>query len=313
MAPFREGLPQIGGTQVFLTDSGLETDLVFNHGIDLPEFAAFPLLVDESGRTLLRQYYAAHAAVAIENGIGFVFEAPTWRASADWGQRLGFDAMALDELTRSAIGLLVNLRDDLGIAGANFPISGCLGPRGDAYAPEELMTPAEAADYHRTQIESFAVTDADMINAMTLTHPGEAQGIAEAARDSAMPVALSFTVETDGRLPDGTPIAEAIEAVDEATDGYPAYYAINCAHPTHFAAVLDPAEAWTQRLGGIRANASRASHAELDEAEVLDDGDPDELGREYAELRSRLPGLRVLGGCCGTDVRHVRSIAAHCT
>lgn len=312
MALFRAGLPQLGA-QLFLTDSGLETDLVFHHGIDLPEFAAFPLLADDSGRTLLCQYFMAHAAVAVEKGVGFVFEAPTWRASADWGERLGFDATALDELTRSAIDLLVGLRDELGKPGSAFPISGCLGPRGDAYAPEELMSPGEAAAYHRPQIESFAATDADMINAMTLTHVGEAQGIADAAREAGMPVALSFTVETDGRLPDGTSIGDAIEAVDNATDGYPAYYAINCAHPTHFAAVLDPAAAWTQRLGGIRANASRASHAELDEAVELDDGDPEEFGREYAELRSRFPALTVLGGCCGTDVRHVQSIATQCT
>lgn len=311
MAPLRAGLPQLG-PQVYLTDSGLETDLVFNHGIDLPEFAAFPLLADEAGRTVLHQYYAAHAAVAVESGLGFVFEAPTWRASADWGRRLGFDDAALDELTRSAVDLLVELRADLGVAGARFPISGCLGPRGDAYAPEELMTPTEAAGYHRTQIDSFAATETDMINAMTLTHSGEACGIAEAARDSGMPVALSFTVETDGRLPDGTSIAEAIRIVDDATDGYPAYYGINCAHPTHFAAVLDPAAAWAQRLGAVRANASRASHAELDEAPELDDGDPVEFGHECADLRSRLPNLRVIGGCCGTDVRHVRSIAACC-
>ncbi|MCX6397063.1 MAG: homocysteine S-methyltransferase family protein [Propionibacteriales bacterium] len=312
MAPFRGGLPQLG-TQVYLTDSGLETDLVFHHGIDLPEFAAFPLLADDAGRTLLQQYYAAHLAVAVQQNVGFVFESPTWRASADWGHRLGFDAVALDELTRSSVELLASLRDGLDDLGPSFPISGCLGPRGDAYAPEELMTPAQAAAYHRPQVESFAASEADMVNAMTLTHVGEAQGIAEAAREAGMPVALSFTVETDGRLPDGTSLAAAVAAVDDATDGYPAYYSINCAHPTHFASVLDPSEPWTQRLGGVRANASRASHAELDDAVELDDGDPEELGREYAALRSLLPGLTVLGGCCGTDVRHLRSIAAHCT
>ena len=312
MAAFREALPQLG-TQVFLTDSGLETDLVFHHGIDLPEFAAFPLLADEVGRSVLRRYYASHADVAVQKNVGFVLEAPTWRASADWGDRLGFGAAALDELNRYGIELLGEVRADLGEPATSFPISGCLGPRGDAYAPEELMTPAQAAAYHRPQIESFAGTDADLVNAMTLTHVGEAQGIADAAREVGMPVALSFTVETDGRLPDGTSLADAVAAVDDATDGYPAYFAINCAHPTHFASVLDPTEAWTRRLGAVRANASRASHAELDETAELDAGDPDELGRHYAELRALLPGLTVLGGCCGTDVRHVRSIAEHCT
>lgn len=309
MAQFRENLPQLGD-QVHLTDSGLETDLIFNHGVDLPEFAAFPLLASDDGRERLRAYYADHAAVAVDAGLGFVFEAPTWRASPDWGERLGYDAAALDELNRAAVELLGEVRTALGDAGSAFPLSGCLGPRGDAYRPEELMNPEQAADYHRAQIESFAATGADMVNAMTLTHAAEAVGIAAAARELGMPVALSFTVETDGRLPDGTSLPEAIRRVDDATDGYSAYFAINCAHPTHFADVLEPEASWTARLRGIRANASRLSHAELDEAEVLDRGDPAELGAEYADLRARFPGLTVLGGCCGTDLEHVRSIAA---
>ena len=120
-----------------------------------------------------------------------------------------------------------------------------------------------------------------------------------------MPCVISFTVETDGRLPTGETLAEAIESVDAATGRSPAYYMINCAHPTHFDHVLDASEAWTKRLRGLRANSSRCSHAELDNAPELDIGDPHELSGQYAEFLRRFPHINVLGGCCGTDHRHV--------
>jgi S-methylmethionine-dependent homocysteine/selenocysteine methylase len=149
----------------------------------------------------------------------------------------------------------------------------------------------------------------DLVTAVTMTHAGEAIGIARAAAAAGLPSAISFTVETDGRLPDGRGLRESLEATDEATDGAPAYYMINCAHPMHFAGVLeDDDSAWRERICGLRANASALSHAELDEAEELDEGDPEDLGRRYRALRDALPAATVLGGCCGTDVRHVRAI-----
>jgi S-methylmethionine-dependent homocysteine/selenocysteine methylase len=260
----------------------------------------------------LRDYYASHTAIARKAGVGFVLEAPTWRANADWGALLGYDAVALDSVNRLAVDLLVDLRADAADSGVPVPISGCLGPRGDAYRPESVMDVAAAAAYHRPQIETFADTEADLVTAMTLTYADEAIGIAQAAREAGMPAVLSFTLETDGALPDGTSLAEAVQAVDDATGGYPAYFMINCAHPSHFADVLDPDAAWMGRIRAVRANASRLSHAELDEATQLDDGDPKEFGRDYAELRSRFPLLTVLGGCCGTDRRHVEQVAAAC-
>ena len=307
----RESLPQLA-PEVFLTDSGLETELIFNQGVELPEFAAFPLLLTSDGLERLRSYFVAHAEVAVKAGVGFVLEAPTWRANADWGALLGFDAAALAEVNQAAIKQLVEIRAEFAYAGQPYVISGNIGPRGDAYRPEALMTADEAAAYHRAQIETFAGTEADLVTALTLTYAAEAIGIAWAAREAGTPVVLSFTVETDGMLPDGSTIGAAITAVDEATDRYPAYYMINCAHPTHFADVLDPGAAWMPRLRGLRANASSRSHAELDEATELDRGDPVEFGREYAALRARFPNLTVLGGCCGSDVRHVQQIAAAC-
>jgi homocysteine S-methyltransferase len=308
---YRDDLPQLG-PELFLTDSGLETDLVFNQGVDLPQFAAFPLLNDDDGMTLLRAYFAAHAAVAAGSGVGFVLEAPTWRANADWAALLGYDAPALADVNRRAIELLVDVRATSVPPGARWPISGCIGPRGDGYRPDVMMSPLAAAEYHRPQIETFAATEADLVTAMTLTYAAEAIGIAGAARDCGMPVVLSFTVETDGNLPDGTTLAEAIGSVEDATDAYPAYYMINCAHPSHFARLLDPDAAWVTRLKAVRANASKQSHLELDNAAELDAGDPVAFGHENAELRARLPNLTILGGCCGTDLRHIEQIASAC-
>lgn len=312
MAKYRDRLPQLGN-ETFLTDGGLETTLIFNEGIDLPKFAAFVLLDDEAGTERLRGYFRQYMAIAADAGVGFVAEAATWRANPDWASKLGYDREALAAANRRAIALLVDLRPEYeAVAQAPFVISGCVGPRDDGYDPSSLMEPDEAERYHSEQISTFAGTEADLVSAITMTHSGEAIGIARAAQTVGMPVVVSFTVETDGRLPSGTALGDAIAEVDGATGGGPAYYMVNCAHPAHFATVLDSDEPWVERIRGIRANASRRSHAELDEATELDSGDPEELGREYAGLRARQVGLTVLGGCCGTDDRHVTAISRAC-
>jgi len=311
MTLYREALPQLG-PELFLTDSGLETDLIYNQGVDLPQFAAFPLLDDAAGARRLRSYFADHAAVAARADVGFVLESATWRANADWGALLGYNADALDRVNRKAIDLLVEVRTEWAATRRPYPISGCVGPRDDGYAAATLMTAEAARAYHRPQITTFADTQADLITAMTLTYPDEAIGIAQAARDLEMPVVLSFTVETDGNLPDGSTLAAAIARVDEATDAYPTYYMINCAHPSHFAPILVPDAAWTGRIRAVRANSSRKSHAELDAATELDSGDPITFGHEHADLRLRFPQLTILGGCCGTDLRHIEQIATTC-
>ena len=301
---YRSGLPQLGG-ELFLTDGGIETTLIFHHGLDLPAFAAFVLLRDEAGIDELRRYYAPYLELAREAGAGFVLESPTWRASPRWAGELGVSERELDELNRRAIALMEELR---GEAGGTVVISGCIGPHDDGYNPAAKLTAAGARDYHATQIATFADTAADMVTAMTITYADEAIGLALAARAAGVPIAISFTLETDGRLPSGQALGEAIAEVDEATDAAPAYYMINCAHPTHFEGALEGQPAWRERIGALRANASTKSHAELDEAEELDEGDPADLGTRYAALRERLPRLTVLGGCCGTDHRHVGEI-----
>ena len=261
----------------------------------------------------LRNYYRRHVQVARDAHVGFLFEAPTWRASIVWARQLGLDETAVADVNPRAIDLLVQLRDEAGNMQGPLVISGLIGPRDDAYNPAQRTSTDEAERYHAAQIRTLAQTEADLVTALTLTYPAEAIGVSRAARTARMPVVISFTVETDGALPDGSSLGHAIAAVEDGTHSYPAYYGINCAHPSHFLSVLDAGEEWTTRIKMIRANASSCSHAELDEAETLDDGDPEELGRQYAEIRERLPQINVLGGCCGTDVRHVRSIARACT
>jgi homocysteine S-methyltransferase len=308
MATDAATLPQLSA-RPFLTDGGIETTLIFHRGIDLPDFAAFVLLEEDDGVAELRRYYEPYIALARERGLGFVLESPTWRASSGWGAGLGYSPERLDEVNRKAIALMQELRDENADAGTDFVVSGCIGPQGDGYSPEELLSAEEAQAYHSPQISSFAAAGADMVAAITMTYPEEAIGIARAAAEAGIPSAISFTTETDGRLPNGESLGDAIERTDAETGGAPAYYMVNCAHPTHFDDVL-AGNGWTQRIAGVRANASTMSHAELDEAEELDAGDPDDLGRRYAELRKRLPQLSVVGGCCGTDDRHVAAIAA---
>jgi homocysteine S-methyltransferase len=296
--------------RLFLTDAGLETDMIFNRGLDLPLFSSSTLFAHEEGRAALEDYFRSFLDLARQNGTGCVLESATWRASPDWAAPLGLAPETLDRFASDAVALLRRLVTDY--PDVETVVSGCIGPRGDGYDPGKVMSADEAEAYHSRQVRVMAAAGADLITAITMTNVPEAIGVARAAKAVDRPAVISFTVETDGRLPTGQELGEAIEAVDRATGAYPAYYMVNCAHPTHFANQLDAEAGWVRRIGGIRANASRCSHAELDAMTELDRGDPQELGRLYADLRSRLPWLSVLGGCCGTDVEHIAAIAEAC-
>jgi S-methylmethionine-dependent homocysteine/selenocysteine methylase len=301
-------LPQLAGDRVFMTDGGLETWLVFERGLELPAFASFPLLDDPDGRAALRDYFAPYLAAAREQGAGFLLDTATWRSNPDWGAQLGYSAADLDRVNRDAVAFAQELRAEAGDGPEPILVAGVIGPRGDGYQADTMMSAAEAESYHAGQARALA--DADFIAAVTMTYAEEAIGIARAAAAVGLPAAISFTVETDGRLPSGQPLGDAIEQVDAETLSSPAYYMVNCAHPSHFAAVVAEGGAWRDRIVGLRANASAKSHAELDEATELDPGDPDELAAGCAALRTALPGVTVLGGCCGTDERHVAAVAA---
>lgn len=311
MSKYRNALPQMSGG-IFLTDGGMETTLIFHDGIELPCFASFDLMKDAAGEARVRAYYERYIALARKGKAGFVLESPTWRANLDWGAKVGYDRDALADINRRCISLMAELRDRHETR--NFPmvISGNIGPRGDGYRVDTAMSAKEAQDYHGFQVAVFRDSAADMVSGFTLNYANEAIGIVRAARASGMPVVISFTTETDGKLPNGQSLKDAIEEVDAATNGAPAYYMVNCAHPVHFEDALRDGERWVKRIGGVRANASMRSHAELDAAPDLDIGDPVDLGKRYRSMLNRMPHLAVLGGCCGTDHRHLEQIAFAC-
>ena len=290
----------------YVTDGGLETDLIFNYGVDLPEFAAYPLVWTDEGRSLLRQYYEGYADIAGAVGAGLRLETPTWRANPDWAALLGHDRRTVSDANRTAVELLQGLAHGWRDRVPDIVVTGLVGPRGDGYAAGEPVDPDEAADYHAPQVGDFAEAGVQAVCALTLTDPGEAVGVVRAADSHGLPVVIGFTVETDGRLPDGSTLRAAMEQVDAVAP--PAYFLVNCAHPQHVLPALADDGAWLERIRGVRSNASTASHAELDEAEDLDAGDLTVLVPSHRAVEERLPSLEIVGGCCGTDARHVAAL-----
>lgn len=311
MASTARVLPQLDGS-VFLMDGGLETALIFLEGVDLPCFAAFPLLLDTVGRRKLERYFEPFIDTALKHRIGFVLDTPTWRSNTDWGAKLGYSAEQLADVNRKAAVLAMDIKGRFATSTTPIVVNGVIGPRGDGYRVDTRMTAEDAYAYHSPQIETFRDAGVEMVSAITMNYVEEAVGIAMAAQANDIPVVIAFTVETDGKLASGNTLGAAIETVDRLTRAAPAYYMVNCAHPTHFDSVLSSGASWINRVRGLRANASRQSHAELDAATELDAGNPQELGQQYRELRQRLPRLSVLGGCCGTDHRHIEAICDAC-
>ena len=307
MTQYRASLPQLTG-QLFLADAGVETDLIFNHGIEIREFAAHTLLPDKQNRQTIADYFRAFLTLARDTSAGFILDSQTWKAHPHWAEALGASEDELRQANRDSITFIAGLRDQFGDTGKPVVLNGVIGPRGDGYAPEATLAAHEAEDYHTKQIQWLAETEVDMLTATTFTQSDESIGVVRAAQKAGVPIVVSFTVETDGKLPTGQSLGGAIDAVDEATDSGAAYYMVNCAHPDHFSHVLEDST-WARRILGIRCNASRRSHAELDESETLDDGDPVQLATQYAEIRKTMPWLSVFGGCCGSDFRHIAEIA----
>lgn len=295
----------------FLTDGGLETWLFFLQGFEAPEFAAITLMDDDRARQAMRGYFNDFLAMAENARTGFVLDTNTWRGCTAWAPKLGMTADELLRLSADAVRFARAIRQEWQTRVPAILLNGVVGPAGDGYSPGQVPGAEQAQAMHAPQIRVLAEAGVDMISAITMTNVAEAVGIARAARSENLPVVISFTVETDGRLPSGDLLGDAIEAVDEATDSAPAYYMVNCAHPDHFHDTLATDAHWTSRIGGLRANASRLSHEALDESETLDDGDPEEFGLLHGELARLLPNLRVVGGCCGTDHRHVACVSRH--
>lgn len=293
----------------YLSDGGLETTLIFHEGIELNYGAAFELLLDAEGKSQLRKYFREYLDTVQHYQTNFILESPTWRANPDWCYKLGYSIQELRQINIEAVQFLKALKVEYESGYGHILISGCIGPRGDGYQPGKIMSAKEAEDYHLPQIEALAFAEADMTSAFTLNYSEEAVGVAEAAKKAGIPAVISFTLETDGCLPTGETLQSAIEKVDNETGFYPSYYMINCAHPEHFKNILKEDGEWKNRIAAIRANASQKSHAELDESETLDTGDCNHLAEGYAELKALLPELKVIGGCCGTDLSHIKAIA----
>lgn len=307
MSKYRNALPQLQGS-TFLTDAGIETDLIFNHGIEIREFAAHTLLPSDSGRQALANYLRGFLELAKKHDCGLILDSQTWKAHMHWADDLGSSEEEIVAANQQAIAFIAELRGEYDENKNPIVLNGVIGPKGDAYAPESAVAAKDAEQYHAKQLSWLAETDVDMVSGLTFTQSDEAIGLVRAAQKVGLPCAISFTVETDGRLPSGESLAEAIQRVDNETDFGAIYYMVNCAHPDHFFHVLEPSS-WTERIRGIRCNASRQSHEELDACEVLDDGDPHELAQQYQALKASLPWINIFGGCCGTDLRHVTQIA----
>jgi S-methylmethionine-dependent homocysteine/selenocysteine methylase len=291
-----------------ITDGGLETTLIFHKGIELRSFAAFELMNSQEGRETLKSYYLDYLKIARDRNLPFLLETPTWRANPDWGKKLGYSEQELFEVNKFSVQYFQEILDsELDL------ISGCIGPRGDGYQIGNRMKIDDAWAYHATQILAFKEAGADFVSAFTINYPEEAIGITLAAKEQNIPVVISYTVETDGKLPSGMTLADAIRENDLVTGEYPTYYMVNCAHPMHFSKMLETSESWIWRIKGVRANSSLKSHAELDESDSLDVGDKTLLASCYSYLDRLLPELRVIGGCCGTDHSHIERVMAELT
>jgi S-methylmethionine-dependent homocysteine/selenocysteine methylase len=313
-AKYRERILSLLEERIFLEDSGLETTLIYHDGITLPEFASFVLLQTGEGTQRILEYSRLHARIAVDHGVGQILGSVGWRASRDWGRKLGISEDELRRINIKSIQILKTIREELENEKSTMIVAGAIGPRADGYiAPDHRMTIWEAEEYHRQQVLSYHDAGADAVIAYTINYVEEAIGIAKAAHHCGMPVAISFTVETNGHLPSGQMLKAAITEVDLVTGDYPLYYMINCAHPLHFLdALMEEKAPWVERIRAIKANASKKSHAELEESTSLDAGDPEELGKYFKDIRDRFPHITIVGGCCGTDHRHILQICQQC-
>ncbi|MFT3987754.1 homocysteine S-methyltransferase family protein [Aestuariivirga sp.] len=302
----RAALPQQAG-HLMTTAGGFETWMQYVDGFKLRHFCGFELLNDPRGVTRLRDYHRKVVEAAVANGFGVINEGLHYRASRDWGDLTGFSREGLAEINMRGIDLYRDFAREYQSPQTPMLVGGVIGPRGDAYNVGRTPDAAESEDYHSEQILTFRKAGADHVTAMTFSSVEEAIGLARAAKALDMPVVISFFVAPGGKLKGGETLDEAISRVDAATGTAPAYFMINCTHPTEFTPGLTPGP-WNSRLGGFMPNAVAMETLDLCKLGHLEDGDPQELGGQMAELAQRFPHVNVWGGCCGTDGRHIGQI-----
>ncbi|WP_135501055.1 homocysteine S-methyltransferase family protein [Roseovarius aestuariivivens] len=299
-------LPQSQG-RLMTCGGGFETWLQYVDGFELRHFCAFELIDDPRGRACLADYHRKLVEAAVANGVGVINEGLHYRASRDWGTLIGYSREALEEINIRGIEFYKDFAREYKSEATPMLVGGVIGPRGDAYNVGRTPDEAEAEDYHAEQILTFKKAGADLVTAATFSSVAEATGLTRAAKAAGMPVVISFFVAKGGKLKGGETLEEAIAQVDAATDSAPAYYMINCTHPTEFMPGLDDG-GWVRRLGGFMPNAVAMDTLDLCKLGHLEDGDPAELGGQMADLARRYPHINVWGGCCGTDGRHIGEI-----
>lgn len=304
-----------GAPRPILGDGGIETALEDRLGQTLPEFAAFVLLDSEAGREALREYYRPFVELAAETGMRLMLDTPTWRANPDWVALVegvvGVEGPEAGAARERALGTrvaalsaaAVSLVHDCARVLPGVTVNGVVGPRFDDYVADERMSPRAAAEYHAPQVRALAESGADRVTAVTMLDAAEGIGVVRAAGIAGIPAVVSFTVGADGRLADGSTVAEAIREVDEATGAAALGFAVNCAHPDEVAAGLGGGEPELSRLLGFRLNAARA------EAEDGGGDAPEAFAAAFARLAALAPAAELYGGCCGTDAPHIAALA----
>ena len=279
--------------KLMTTGGGFETWMQYVDGFELRHFCGFELLNDARGLSCLRDYHRKIVEAAVANEFGVINEGLHYRASRDWGDITGYSREGLEEINIRGVEFYRDFVREYASPETPMLIGGAIGPQGD--------------DYHSEQILTFRKAGVDHVTAMTFSSVEEAIGLARAAKSADMPVVVSFIASNRGRLRGGETLEEAITRVDAATGNTPKYYMINCTHPTEFEPGLTPGD-WTLRLGGFMPNAVAMETLDLCKLGHLEDGDPRELGAQMAGLALRFPHINVWGGCCGTDGRHIGEI-----
>lgn len=275
-----------------------------------PHIAHAGLIYDHDGRIVIEKIYRQYACIAHDCGLPAILLTPTWRASRERLERSGFGAV---NVNGDCFRFLSAIREEYGEFAGNVFIGGLMGCRGDAYRPEEALESVEACTYHRPQAEELAGAGVDFLLASTLPALSEALGMAMAMAMASpgMPYMLSFVVRPNGTLLDGTPLVEAVSVIDSSVDPPPQGYMVNCVHPSVFRSAVTGRENCPlpvrKRIIGLQANTSVKSPEELEGLAELDSEDPALFGAMMADLHRDM-GIKILGGCCGTDDRHIRKM-----
>lgn len=306
----KEFPPRLDG-RFYLTEGGAETEIMYKWGFELPEFAMFTLLDNPEADEVIRNMYRRYFDVAAAHDTGILAMGHDYRASPDWAQKLGYSAADLTRFQHRTMQFLDDVRAEYADRVSDAYITACIGPRGDAYGTGGDISASEAEDYHAVQLGNLEGTAADMAVAATFNNIPESIGVIRAANRMGIPIGVSLTLTPEGRLRSGPTLREAVETIDEVTGGAAEWFGTNCAHPLEFEPALDDAGPWLDRLRYVRPNAAKMDKLALCELGHLEDGDPVELGEQMGEVARRFPRADILGGCCGTDERHLSEIASN--